>query len=320
MNIYILFFFIWHLLSFVLCNKPCSREGSRIVRDYFTRALGPIFEKNHIAIPLECAFSPMRDVFYRQELHKLKISNDKWLCKFCNKTFLSEYYLDMHFVNRHNNTLLQNAQSTCLSDYCSIFRCDVLKRRKKSLRSLNPLVRGSLGTKRKTRKIINQQQLSILRNHCTSLINQCIPDHVHYDIRIKVQHQMHAEVCAFLTANRYFELPTYRKPLVNLTVVFCLVVFIGMCLVGIGVVTHSDWKLDENDEYPTEKQHLSDESISTATSLLSTAPASGILNSPKTTASSVRQRVQFKPSESACQHSHSPSSSTHHHHHHHEHS
>ncbi len=71
------------------------------------KALGPIYEKNHIAIPLECVFSPIRDIFYRQELNKVKISNDKWLCKYCNKTFYSEYYLDMHFGNRHNDTLLK---------------------------------------------------------------------------------------------------------------------------------------------------------------------------------------------------------------------
>jgi hypothetical protein len=49
----------------------------------------------------------MRDIYYRQELNKMKISNDKWLCKYCNKTFYSEFYLDMHFVNRHNDTLLK---------------------------------------------------------------------------------------------------------------------------------------------------------------------------------------------------------------------
>ena len=71
---------------------------------------------------------------------------------------------------------------------------------------------------------------------------------------------MFAEVCAYLTVNKYFELPAYRvsylfilrilnnkfyfkqKPLVNFTLIFCLVIFIGMCLVGIGVVTHADWK------------------------------------------------------------------------------
>ncbi len=74
--------------------------------------------------------------------------------------------------------------------------------------------------------------------------------------------QMYAEICAYLTGNKYFELPTYRvsdfvidkfskefilfpqKSLVNFTVIFCLVIFVGMCLVGVGVVTHSDWKYE----------------------------------------------------------------------------
>jgi len=100
--------------------------------------------------------------------------------------------------------------------------------------------------------------------------------------------------------------------LVNFTTIFCLVIFIGMCLVGIGVVTHSDWKFDDNDEYQSE-QHLSDDSISTATALLSTTPGNGIINSSKTPTLSIRQRVRFKPLEGELQHSHS------HHHHHHEH-
>lgn len=54
----------------------------------------------------------------------------------------------------------------CLSDYCSIFRCDVLKRPKRSLKSLNPLARGSSMTKRKKR-VINEQQLGVLRTHCS---------------------------------------------------------------------------------------------------------------------------------------------------------
>ncbi|UJR27088.1 hypothetical protein I4U23_008389 [Adineta vaga] len=308
MNNLTFIFFLLFLIHFGYCNKSCSREGSRIVRDYFTRALGPIYEKNQLAIPLECVLSPMRDLYYRQELHKLKVSNDKWLCKYCNKTFSSEYYIDLHFINRHNNTLLQNEQSVCLSDYCSIFRCDVLKRPKRSLKSLNPLARGSRITKKKSKRVINEQQLTVLRTHCSSLINRCIPQNVPRDVRVKLQHQMYAEVCAYLSLMRYFEMPTYRKPLVNFTIIFCLVIFIGMCLVGIGVVTHSDWKLDESEDYQSDKP-LSDETISTATSLLSTDPSNGIIQSCKNTGSSVRQRVRFQSSEGECQHSH-----PHHHH------
>jgi hypothetical protein len=85
-----------------------------------------------------------------------------------------------------------------------------------------------------------------------------------------------------------------------------------MCLVGIGVVTHSDWKLEDNDDHQSEKR-LSDDSISAATTLLSTTPANSIIHSSKNAALSLRQRVRFKPSEGECQHSHSHS------HHHHEH-
>ena len=81
-----------------------------------------------------------------------------------------------------------------------------------------------------------------------------------------------------------------------------MVIFIGMCLVGVGVITHSDWKFDDNDEYLSDK-YLSDESISAATALLSTTPANGISHSSKNPTLSVRQRVRFKPSESECQHS-----------------
>jgi hypothetical protein len=72
--------------------------------------------------------------------------------------------------------------------------------------------------------------------------------------------------------------------------------------------------LDDNDEYQSEK-HLSDESISTATALLSTTPSNGIIHSSKNPALTIRQRIRFKPSEGECQHSHLHSHSHHHHHH-----
>ncbi len=88
---------------------------------FLIKALGPIYEKNHLGIPLECVFSPVRDLFYRQELHKDKLSNDKWLCKYCNKTFLSEFYLDLHFVNRHNDTLLKVTERRFLRQKRKLF-------------------------------------------------------------------------------------------------------------------------------------------------------------------------------------------------------
>jgi hypothetical protein len=42
-----------------------------------------------------------------------------------------------------------------------------MKRPKKSLKSFNPLARGSIGIKRKNKKLISEQQLGVLRTHCT---------------------------------------------------------------------------------------------------------------------------------------------------------
>ena len=64
------------------------------------------------------------------------------------------------------------------------------------------------------------------------------------------------------------------------------------------------FRLDDNDESQSDKQ-LSDDTISSATALLSTTPANGIIHSSKTTGLSIRQRVRFKSSDGECQHSHS---------------
>ncbi|CAF2808266.1 unnamed protein product [Rotaria sp. Silwood2] len=189
MNINILFIVIWSLLniSSVILSKSCSRENSRIVRDYFRKALSSIYEKHDLSIPVECIFSSKRDIYYHQELNKIKITDNRWLCQYCNKLFYSEYYIDIHMSNRHNDTLIHDEQSVCLSDYCSIFRCDVLKGPKKSFQSINIFTRNSDVTKRKSKKIINEQQLTILRSRCASIINECVPHNIKHDIRVKIQ-------------------------------------------------------------------------------------------------------------------------------------
>ncbi|CAF1662568.1 unnamed protein product, partial [Adineta ricciae] len=243
-------------------------------------------------IPYECIFSSRRDIFYEQESNKVKISQDEWLCKYCNKTFYSEHHLDLHLSTRHNDTLVQDEQSVCLADHCLIFRCDVLKQAKISIRSINPLARGPDIRFIKSNKISNEQQLTILRSRCASIINQCIPHTIHHDTRVKIQHEMYAEVCAYLTTNKYFELPDYCKPLISFTTVLGAALLIFICLVGIGITRRSDWKFDE-DEDESDK-HLSDETISSATALLSKTPASGIIHCSKSPVNTVRHRVRFQ--------------------------
>jgi hypothetical protein len=84
-----------------------------------------------------------------------------------------------------------------------------------------------------------------------------------------------------------------------------------VCIVFLLLFNDYLFRLEDNDDHQSEKR-LSDDAISAATGLLSTTPANGIIHSSKNAASSLRQRVRFKPSEGEGQHSHSHS-------HHHEH-
>ena len=88
-----------------------------------------------------------------------------------------------------------------------------------------------------------------------------------------------------------------------------LLIFI--CLVGIGITRRSDWKYVcmhwtlsrcfvpmytfrfDDDEDESDK-HLSDETISSATALLSKTPASGIIHCSKSPANTIRHRVRFQ--------------------------
>ena len=102
-----------------------------------------------------------------------------------------------------------------------------------------------------------------------------------------------------------------------------------MCLVGIGIATHSDWKyvsffftsiffqlclyllrLEDNDDFQSENDSL-DDSVSTPSTLLSTTAANTCIHSPKNATSTIRRRMQRKSSDGECQHGHS-----HHSHHH----
>ncbi|CAF0749920.1 unnamed protein product [Didymodactylos carnosus] len=254
-------------------------------------ALVPLYEKEHAGVPYECDLSPMRDLYYRHELSKKKVANERWKCGFCNKTFYTEQYLDLHFTNRHNNTLFKGEKPVCLADLCHIFRCDVLRQTSSILFS-NSLIH-------KNRRL-NEKQLSVLRSKCISLLNQCVPKDLQYDTLMKLQTQMRQAVCSYLTLDRYSELPPYKKSLISFTSVFCLVIIIGMCLVTYGVLTHSDWLCDENQfnsSLPKQKSQverlpsITPTTISTSNTIVSTKMPSN-----------VRQRVRFKTDNEANHH------------------
>lgn len=83
----------------------CSRTESKFVREYFARALLPIYHKYSLPVPEQCPFSPLHDIYHFQENNKTKLDTNKWKCEICGKHFSSERYIDKHFEVKHMNSL-----------------------------------------------------------------------------------------------------------------------------------------------------------------------------------------------------------------------
>ncbi|XP_013381398.1 uncharacterized protein LOC106152392 [Lingula anatina] len=112
-------------------EKSCSRERSKIVRDIFQKQILPFYEDlspdgQVLEVPRGCPFNQLRDIYGEQERHKTFEYPSRWVCEYCGKAFSSEYFLDLHFDNRHKEGVSQERDRTCLADYCDIFRCDIV--------------------------------------------------------------------------------------------------------------------------------------------------------------------------------------------------
>jgi len=111
-------------------------------------------------------------------------------------------------------------------------------------------------------------------------------------MKIQLQHELYGELCSYLTRQNYFSHPKDRKPLVNGLTFFSLALLIGIGLVMLNFIrrfSHRYSSFDDDDS----NNHLSEETISSATALLSTSPANGIIHSSSKT-STIRHRVRFQ--------------------------
>jgi hypothetical protein len=82
-------------------SETCSRYRSREVRSYLNSNFYPVYPSTSRA----CEINIENDIFRDQEENKLKIANNDWLCKYCQKHFKSEFYLDRHMGLKHVNKL-----------------------------------------------------------------------------------------------------------------------------------------------------------------------------------------------------------------------
>ena len=108
--------------NFVLKRSHCACNGV-----YFFQKLMPAFSVLNTELSEECVFSPARDRYRTQETHKSVEDGTKWYCHFCGKAFVNEYFLDLHFDNRHTDQMeVSVSQINHFSVFIWQFCCVVL--------------------------------------------------------------------------------------------------------------------------------------------------------------------------------------------------
>ena len=65
----------------------------------------PIFNELGLRLNPSCLYSLERDIYAIQENHKVEETGSRWTCNFCGKSFITEFYLDRHFENRHPDSI-----------------------------------------------------------------------------------------------------------------------------------------------------------------------------------------------------------------------
>lgn len=99
-------FLVWGLLSYV--NADCSREMARKVRNLLESEVFTYINVKPKELPLSCPLNPILDKYMEHEKHKTHEHSADWQCKYCNKRFVSEKYIDRHLERVHGHLVPVN--------------------------------------------------------------------------------------------------------------------------------------------------------------------------------------------------------------------
>ncbi|XP_064611341.1 uncharacterized protein LOC135475395 isoform X2 [Liolophura sinensis] len=173
-----------------------------------------------------------RDMYLVHENNKAMESVSRWVCQFCGKGFTAEHFLDRHFQNRHPEHVRQGREIVCLSDYCDIFRCDVI------------------GTKNKVDfwqvALCIEDDLIDLRRKCEVTMDLCIPTLLSQNTSHALRDLLYQGVCSYLTCHTYWDTPFPEESqtaqiLYVMACVFVLFVFIMYYCVVLNYYYSDDW-------------------------------------------------------------------------------
>lgn len=217
MNLHWFFRFVAFLALPVATVQKCDRARSRLVRRVVNEKLLPAFLKIRADISDKCPFDPARDMYRTQEQHKSVETGARWTCHFCGKAFISEYFLDLHFDNRHADQIEGNA--LCLADACDIFRCDVIGR------AITPDYWDIA--------LCLEDDMKNLHRQCASMVRSCIRSSLIQNDSAWLTAVMMEELCSYLTCSKYWEIPfeTDNRVSVNgLYIVLTVLIFAGLTI------------------------------------------------------------------------------------------
>lgn len=175
----------------------CSRERSRIVRYIITEKLYSLYKSVQAEIPETCILNKERDIYSIQEDQKFMEPSSKWYCNICGKGFITEYFLDLHFTNRHKEYLRQGENAVCLADYCDLFRCDI--------------VAGIQTAEFWDISLCLEEDMEDIKQRCQTVLSPCVPPGLSKNATLTLKEGINDAVCNFLTCKKYWDTP-HEKP------------------------------------------------------------------------------------------------------------
>ncbi|XP_005095661.1 uncharacterized protein LOC101854632 [Aplysia californica] len=193
------------LLSLLVCvwqyglvcsTKICSRDQSRVVARIVKEKILPAFKEHRVPLASECQFATDRDMYMVHEDNKMMENTGRWACDFCGKAFVSEYFLDAHFGNRHSEHI-QSENALCLADVCDVFRCDI--------------VSGASTPDYWDIALCMEDDMKDLFSQCEALVDECIPASVTKNQSRSIKDTVVENVCSFLTCMKFWNTPMQQE-------------------------------------------------------------------------------------------------------------
>lgn len=173
-------------------GKICSRDKSRVVAKVVREKILPAFKTVGASLSPKCKFSVIRNIYSIQEDHKVFESASRWTCDFCGKAFVSEFFLDQHFENKHGDHI-QTKDAICLADVCDVFRCDIIS--------------GASQPDYWDIALCLEDDMEELLSQCKVLVDECIPAGLTQNETDTLRNHVMENVCSYLTCSKFWNTP-----------------------------------------------------------------------------------------------------------------